>query len=110
MSIAMDIANNEMAHVHYLRAAGGNGSVQCPVVDIGPAFAAAADAATGMTLSPPFSPYFNDLFFLHGAFIFEDVGVTAYLGALPLLKSKTYLSAAGGKLASHLCLIPGVYV
>ena len=44
----------------------------------GNAFSMAADAALNTTLSPPFSPYTNDLFFLHGAFIFEDVGVTAY--------------------------------
>ena len=32
----------------------------------GPAFAAAANAALNTTLNPPFSPYANDLFFLHG--------------------------------------------
>ena len=42
------------------------------------AFPTAANAAFNMTLNPPFSPYANNLFFIHGAFIFEDVGVTAY--------------------------------
>ena len=81
----------------YLRTALGNASVQCPQVDIGPAFAAAANAAIGKTLSPPFTPYANDLFFLHGAFIFEDVGVTAYKGALTSFKSSDIMLAAAGK-------------
>jgi len=53
------------------------------------------------TLSPPFSPYVNDLYFLHGAFIFEDVGVTAYKGALTSFQSKDIMLAAAGK-----CLLP----
>ena len=36
------------------------------------------DAALSRTLSPPFSPYDNNLNFLIGAFILEDVMVTAY--------------------------------
>ena len=105
--LAMDVANNEMAHVAYLRTALGNSSVQCPLVDIGPAFAAAANAALGMNLSPPFSPYTNDLFFLHGAFIFEDVGVTAYKGALTSFQSSDIMLSAAGRLAPLLCFLFG---
>ena len=41
-------------------------------------FSLVANAALNLTLDPPFDPYGNNLFFLFGAFIFEDVGVTAY--------------------------------
>ncbi len=96
-SIAMDVANNEIAHVNYLRTALGNYSVQCPLVNIGDAFSAAADAALGTTLSPAFVPYTNDLYFLTGAFIFEDLGVTAYKGALTSFQSSDIMLAAAGK-------------
>jgi len=95
--LVVNVADNEMTHVAYLRTALGNASVQCPLVNIGSAFAAAANAALNTTLSPPFSPYTNDLFFLHGAFIFEDVGVTAYKGALTSFMNSDYMLAAAGK-------------
>eukprot|EP00967_Tisochrysis_lutea_P131164 scaffold227728_cov39-Tisochrysis_lutea.AAC.1 len=70
--------SDEIAHVRLLRRALGSDAVDQPEMDIGAAFEAAADAAVGSTLSPSFSPYANDISFFIGAFIFEDVGVTAY--------------------------------
>ncbi len=93
---AEEIALDEEAHVKFLRAALGSKAVARPQIDIGPAFAAAANAAFAATLSPAFDPYANELFFLHGAFIFEDVGVTAYKGAARLITNKDFLEAAAG--------------
>ena len=95
-SYAQEIAQDELNHVLFLRKVLGGAAVDRPVLDIGPAFAAAANAAAGATLTPAFNPYLNDLFFLHGAFIFEDVGVTAYKGAARLISD----DSAGGILES----------
>ena len=103
-SYAQEIAQDELNHVLFLRKVLTTAAVDRPVLDIGPAFAAAANAAAynakliapPATLSPAFNPYLNDLFFLHGAFIFEDVGVTAYKGAARLISD----DSAGGILES----------
>jgi hypothetical protein len=76
---ATEIAWDELGHVRALRGALRASVVAQPAIDIGAAFRAAAKAAAGgATLKPTFDPYTNDLFFYHAAFIFEDVGVTAY--------------------------------
>lgn len=82
LGIASEIAGEEIKHVELLRAALGKKAVPCPAIDIGPAFAAAADAAFNATLDPPFDPYASKLKFLHAALLFEDVGVMAYNGAI----------------------------
>ncbi|GHF35203.1 hypothetical protein HNQ07_000030 [Deinococcus metalli] len=81
---ANETATDEKNHVAVIRAVLKTAAVSQPVIDLGPAFQAAGNAASGGAITG-FDPFANELFFLHGAFIFEDVGVSAYKGAARLL-------------------------
>lgn len=83
--LATALRENEIDHVLYLRAALGSAAVKKPAIHLD---------ALGYGFSSVKS-------WLELARQFEDVGVSAYLGAAPLISSKTYLAAAGAILATE---------
>ncbi|WP_294288702.1 ferritin-like domain-containing protein [uncultured Sphingomonas sp.] len=99
---AREIARDEIAHVAFLRTAiGSTARVSMPTIDISAnasgAFSAAARAAGLISgTSASFNPYASDENFLLAAFLFEDVGTTAYKGGIRFLTTAAVVEAAAG--------------
>jgi hypothetical protein len=91
-----ELAENELAHVRFYRKTLGRSAVSRPAIDFDAGFKAAARAAG---LPADFDPFANDMSVLLGGMLFEDVGVTAYAGAAPLIQKKEFVEAAAGILA-----------
>src|SRR3984957_5465924 len=83
---AAETATEEGKHVLFLQKALGSVAVSMPDINLVDSFNALANLAN---IGTSFDPFANDQNFLIGAYIFEDVGVSAYHGAAPLITDKT---------------------
>lgn len=92
---ADNIAADEQTHVRFLRTALGSSAVAMPNINLSTAWTALAQAAGLINKSQTFNPFADEISFLLGAYVFEDVGVTAYCGALGSLSSPTNVTYAG---------------
>jgi hypothetical protein len=101
--IIAEIALEEQQHVRALRFLLGSAAVPMPNIDLSFFGPLAVAAGIYTSAQPAFNPYASFDAFLIGAFIFEDVGVTAYHGAAPLISAAGvtagYLNDAAGILA-----------
>ena len=91
---AEKIASDELAHVRLIRSVLGSAAVARPQIDLDTAFTVLARSAGLIGATEQFDAFANDVNFLFGAFIFEDVGVTAYSGAERLLSGDALDAAA----------------
>lgn len=86
-----NVAQNELEHVRFLRTTLDGKAIPRPRIDFTAGFQALARAAN---LGANFDPFADEQSFFLAAYVFEDVGVTAYKGAAPLIQNKTILQAA----------------
>jgi hypothetical protein len=82
---ATGLRNDEIEHVIFLRTALGSRAVKKPAINLNALGYGFASVASWLKLARQF----------------EDVGVSAYLGAAPLITSSAYLAAAGAILATE---------
>lgn len=101
---AVEIAADKLAHVALLRSALGAATVAQPAIDLtvsaNTGFSVFARAAGLINEGATFDPYASDDLFLLGAFMFEDLVVSALKGITPLITNLIYLDLVAAMLGT----------
>ncbi len=98
---AQRLAVDELQHVRFLRAVLGTNAIAEPTIDLTNSWTALAIAAGLIVPGQTFNPFSGDVAFLLGAYVLEDVCVTALNGAVTLLQSPLAIQAAAGLLGTE---------
>lgn len=94
-----EIAEDELNHVKFIRRSIASSpliEISRPPIDLADSFRQVGRAAG---LGDNFDPFADEASFLLGAFLFEDVGVSAYIGGSDLIADGLSIEAAAGILA-----------
>ena len=91
-------AVDELGHVRFLRAVLGSAAIAEPSINLSTSWTTLAIAAGLIAPGQTFSPFTDDVSFLLGAYVLEDVCVTALAGSARLLTNPNNVEGAAGLL------------
>ena len=91
---AKQLADDEYAHVAVIQEVLGAAAIPEPDIDLSASWTNLAKAAGLITSSETFNPFESETTFLLGAYVLEDVCITALCGAAALINDATNLSYA----------------
>ena len=100
-AFAQRLAIDEIAHVEFLRAVNGANAISEPSINLSSAWTTLALAAGLIAPGQSFNPFADPVSFLLGAYVIEDVCVTALTGAAALLTSPANIAGAAGLLGTE---------
>eukprot|EP00898_Chlorokybus_atmophyticus_P005794 jgi/Chlat1/6215/Chrsp44S05750 len=91
-----EVALDEEGHVRFIREVLGKRSNPCPEINIDTAFADFFDSALGMSPTPRFDPYANDVNFLLSMWTLEEIGATGDTGSILLCSNPGIAAGVAG--------------
>ncbi len=98
---AQRLAVDEIGHVQFIRATLGAAAIAEPTINLSTSWTTLAIAAGLITPGQTFNPFADPVSFLLGAYVIEDVCVTALAGAAALLTNPNNVAAAAGLLGTE---------
>ena len=100
-SYAQRLAIDEIAHGEFIGASLGSGPIAEPSINLATSCTTLAIAAGLISAGQTFNPFADPISFLLGAYVIEDVCVTALTGAAALLTDPNNVTAAAGLLGTE---------